>query len=90
MARYFFETKVQNQFISDDEGCELANDEAARAAALFALPGIAGDMMPSENWNVLTMRVLNGDRVLIYQSTVTFEGGWTASTKKSALIRALK
>ena len=81
MARYFFETEAEDVLVPDDEGSELVDDDAARAAAIGALPDIAKDMMPIGDRRVFTIRVLNEHRVLIYKSTMTFEGGWTTKTR---------
>ncbi len=87
MAKYFFETEAGNLLVRDDEGLELVDDNAARTAAIVALPDIAKDMTPVDDRRVFTLRVLNEDRVLIYKSTVTFEGGWTANGDRSAQAR---
>ena len=90
MAKYFFETETENLFVPDDEGSELSDDAAARAAAIVALPDIAKDMTPEGDRRVLTIRVLNEDRELIYKSTLTFDGGWTVSGRASASLRQAK
>ena len=87
MAKYFFETEAGDVLVRDDEGLELVDDNAARTAAIVALPDIAKDMTPVGDRRVFTLRVLNEDRVLIYKSTVTFEGGWAASCDRSAQAR---
>ena len=87
MAKYFFETETENLLVPDDEGSELADDNAARAAAIIALPDIAKDMMPIADRRAFTLRVLNEDRVLIYKSTVTFDGGWAVDRDKPTLVR---
>ena len=79
MARYFFETETGNLLVRDDEGLELVDDNAARTAAIVALPDIAKDVTPIGDRRAFTLRVLNEDRVLIYKSTVTFEGEWAAT-----------
>jgi hypothetical protein len=45
MARYFFDTDDGDTFVEDDEGQDLPDAEAAREAALAALPGMARDKM---------------------------------------------
>ena len=83
MARYFFETEDEDLIVPDDEGSDLADDDAARAAAITALPDIARDGGSISDKRVLTIRVLNERRELIYESTMTIAGGWTAGAGRS-------
>ncbi len=87
MAKYYFETEFENVLVSDEEGLELVDDHAARAAALRALPDIAKDTIPIGDHRVFTIRVLNETRALVYQGTVIFEGDWVASGNKPTLVR---
>jgi hypothetical protein len=45
MARYYFDLRDGNEFISDDEGMEFHDMRAVRKEAARALAGLAGDSM---------------------------------------------
>lgn len=65
MARYYFNT-VDGGTHRDDEGEELANDQAARTEAIRYAAGLAGDrpdLLKDEH--VLRVEVLDGGRELV-------------------------
>ena len=90
MPRYFFETDDDDHSAFDDEGTELADDETARAQAISALPDMARDKMPDGDRRTFTVCLLNQDRDLIYKGTMTFEGGWAASSANIAPLRLIE
>ena len=87
MPRYFFETDDQDITIFDEDGSEHANDEAARAQGVSALPDMAREKMPDGDRRTFTVRVFNDERDLIYKGIMTFEGSWASSSANLAPIR---
>jgi hypothetical protein len=47
MPRYFFDTYNGESFISDENGLELADIDAAKLEAQRALPDMARDALPN-------------------------------------------
>ena len=48
---------------------------------------MARDKKPDGDRRTFTVRLLNQDRDLIYKGTMTFEGGWAASSANLAPLR---
>lgn len=76
MALYFVDTSDGDNAVLDDEGLELADDTAARIAALAALPEMAKDHVPNGNERRFVVRVRNADGAPVYAATLTLAGGW--------------
>jgi hypothetical protein len=76
MARYFFDTDDGDTFVEDDEGQELPNAEAAREAALAALPGMARDKMPDGDHRTFCATVRDDAGTVIYTARLTLVGEW--------------
>ena len=90
MPRYFFETDDDEHSVLDEEGMELADNEAARAMGISALPDMARETMPAGDRRTFTVRVLCEDHTLIYKGIMTFEGGWDASSAGSVPLRLVE
>lgn len=71
MARFFFDIHVGPYLISDDEGQELPNAEAARNEALKVLPEIARDRLPNEHQRDFTCDVRDESGQVIYTVTLS-------------------
>jgi hypothetical protein len=46
MPRFYFDTNDSDRFVPDNEGCDLAGIEEAKAEAIKALPDMARDGLP--------------------------------------------
>ena len=78
MPRYFFETDDEDVTVFDEDGSEHADDEAARAEAVSALPDMAREKMPGGDRRTFTVSVFNDERDLIYKGVMRFEGRWAS------------
>jgi len=76
MPRYFIDTSDGNLSIIDDVGQEIASDEAARTAALDALPDMARDEIPDgdERTFSVSLRNMRGD--IVYSAQLVLKGRW--------------
>ena len=83
MPRYFFDTDDGDQSFRDDEGLDLPHVEAAREAALDALPDMARDKMPDGDRRTFVATVRDAYGVVVYSATLSLKGEWRA-TRESA------
>ena len=74
MPRYFFDISDGDQTWFDCVGLELADMEAAKLAAVDALPDMARDELPDGEHRVFTVAVRNEEGVIGYRASLTFEG----------------
>lgn len=76
MPRYFFETYDDDILYRDDEGTELEGPQAARMAALSALPDMARDKIPDGDRRTFSSTVRDGEGKVVYQAIMTLVGEW--------------
>ena len=76
MPRYYFRSDDGDRLHLDDVGQHLANPEAARLAALDALPDMARDTIPDGDHRVLIIEVRDEEEDLIYRASLTLRGEW--------------
>ena len=76
MPRYFFDTNDGDQFADDDVGLELSDPEAARRAAITALPDMAYDKLPDGDRRDFSVRVRDEAGNTIYSASLTLNGEW--------------
>lgn len=57
MARYFFDTRDNADFIEDDVGLDLPDLEAAKTQAAVALAELARDVLPGSTLRTLIVEV---------------------------------
>ncbi|MGH1572676.1 DUF6894 family protein [Methylobacterium sp. P31] len=76
MPRYFIDTNNDDTFVEDDEGQDLPDAEAARKAALAALPDMARDKMPDGDRRTFCASVRDEAGTVIYKATLTLAGEW--------------
>jgi hypothetical protein len=76
MPRYFFDTDDGDFRWKDGEGEELCDDEAARSAALDALPDMARDKLPDGDRRTFSVRVRDVAGTVIYSATLDLVGEW--------------
>ncbi len=75
MPHYYIDAQVGDFTHHDEEGHDLVDDEAARRAALEALPDMARDAMPAGDNDTFTVTV-RGERGLVYKAMLTLKGSW--------------
>ena len=78
MPRYFFDTDDGDRSHRDDDGLDLPHPEAARRAALDALPDMARDKMPDGDRRTLVAAVQDERGTVVYAATLSLEGDWRA------------
>lgn len=76
MPRYFVDTSDGAMPVIDNLGHELPDDEAARKAALIALPDMARDEMPDGDERKFSVAVRAEDGRAVYSATLTLKGRW--------------
>ncbi|MGO4171535.1 DUF6894 family protein [Bosea sp. TAF32] len=83
MAMFYIDTSDGDKVIVDDEGMELADESAARFAALAALPDMAKDKVPNGDERRFVVRVRNAAGVPVYAATLSLKGGWCSAGEDS-------
>jgi hypothetical protein len=73
MARYYFDHRDGNTFISDDEGLEFDGIEAVRDEATRALAGIAKDALPGSVRREITIEVRDEASRPVLRAALWFE-----------------
>jgi len=72
MPIYFFDTRDDDTFIEDDEGVELPDLEAAKAAASRSLAELAIDVLPGSVRRELAVEVRD-ETTLLLKTILRFE-----------------
>ena len=76
MPRFYIDTSDQERFVRDQEGYEFADVQAAKNAAVDALPDMARDELPDGDNRTFTAVVRDDkDRTLV-QATMSFSVTW--------------
>jgi hypothetical protein len=73
MARYYFDTRDNERFISDDYGLELSGDDAARDEAARGLADLAKDVLPGSLRRQLSIEVRDEAKEPLLAARLTFE-----------------
>lgn len=76
MERYFIDTHDGTHAHVDHEGLDFSDAEAARVAALSALPDMVKDHTSNGDDRRFLVRVRNDRGTAIYHATLTLSGGW--------------
>ena len=76
MSRYFFDTDDGDYRAQDDEGMELPDAEAARVAAVDALPDMARDKLPDGDRRTFSVQVRDEGGTVIYTARLDLIGEW--------------
>ncbi len=72
MARYYFDTRDNDQFIEDDLGLELDGLEAVKTQAALSLAELAKDVLPGSMKRVLTVEVRDEQQPIL-RAVLKFE-----------------
>ena len=76
MPRYFIEADDGDFNHRDEEGHDLPDDEAARKAALDALPDMARDKIPDGDQRTFRATARDEQGNMVYGASLTLKGGW--------------
>ncbi len=76
VPRYFFDTDNGDYLHRDEDGVELADDEAARVMAQAALPDMANDALPNGERRAFSVKVRNPPDTVLYTVCLTLVGEW--------------
>jgi hypothetical protein len=72
MPRYFFDTRDDDKFFEDEDGCELPDIEAAKLEAAASLAELARDVIPGSVKRTLIVQVRDEYQPLL-EARLTFE-----------------
>lgn len=78
MPRYFIDTPDGQRPLIDNSGQEFPGAEAARRAALDALPDMARDELPNGDRRTFAVSVRDASCRAIYSAKLMLEGHWHA------------
>ena len=76
MPHYFFDTDDGDRSQRDEEGLDLPDAQAARTAALEALPDMVRDTLPDGDRRSFTATVRNQHGTVLYTVTLFPAGEW--------------
>ena len=76
MPIFFFDTDNGDTSYRDDEGLDLPDEEAARKAALHALPDMARDKLPDADRRTFGVTVRDANGLVVYDATLSLKGEW--------------
>lgn len=71
MTRFFIDTSDQDRFVRDEAGLEFEDVEAAKAAAVDALPDMARDELPDGDARTFLAIVRGADGGPLLQACLT-------------------
>lgn len=71
MPRFYIDTSDQDHFVRDEFGYEFQDVEAAKAAAVGALPDMARDVLPDGDARTFLAVVRANDGRTLLQATLT-------------------
>lgn len=71
MPRFYFDVREGMQLITDDEGFELADIDAAEQKAITAVADISAHILPRRVASRVSVEVRDGDGVAVVAVTVT-------------------
>jgi hypothetical protein len=72
MPLYFFDTRDDDTFVSDDDGVELPNIEAVKGVAAASLAELARDVLPGSTRRNLAVEVRQ-ERQPVRNAVLAFE-----------------
>ena len=81
MPRFFIDTSDQHVFIRDDVGMEYEDIEAAKTAAVDALPDMARQELPDGDARAFLAVVRDEHGRTLIQATMNFSVAWLTEGK---------
>lgn len=76
MPHFFIDTDDGDLPHHDDEGLDLPDVQAARNAAMSALPDMARDKLPDSDRRTFSAIVRNEAGTVLYTATLSLVGEW--------------
>ncbi|UDL95519.1 hypothetical protein LGH83_04660 [Lichenihabitans sp. PAMC28606] len=76
MPRFYFDSHDGDQFIRDDLGVILTDNEKARTVAIDALPDIARDVLPDGDHRVMIVLVRDEMGSYIFEAKLSLAARW--------------
>ncbi len=83
MPRFFIDTSDGDLSLRDEDGYDLPDMQAARVAAIDALPGMARDKLPDGERRAFRAAVRGADGQLLYTASLCFVGEWQLTPRPS-------
>lgn len=83
MPNYFFDFDDGCLLAVDQKGRNLPGDDAARWAALDALPDMARDKLSPNDHRTFGVTVRDAEGAVVYTATLTLMGGWKTPRKQN-------
>ena len=81
MPRFYIDTSDQERFVRDQEGYEFADVQAAKNAAVDALPDMARDELPDGDNRTFTAVVRDDQDRTLVQATMSFSVTWMTTSQ---------
>lgn len=76
MPHYYFDTDDGSYAVADESGLDFPDQEAARRAAVSALPDMARDRIPNGDNRTFSVRVRDEHGNTIYSASLAMTGRW--------------
>jgi hypothetical protein len=73
MPRYYFDTRDNDNFLRDEEGLDMAGDDAARNEASRGLAEMARDVLPGSIKRQLAIEVRDAAKLPLMAARLVFE-----------------
>ena len=83
MPRFFIDTSDGDLSLHDEDGYDLPTVQAARDAAVDALPDMARDKLPDGERRAFRAAVRGEDGQLLYTASLSFVGEWQFTPRPS-------
>lgn len=84
MPHYYFDTDDGSHLCEDDSGLEFPDEQAARRAAVSALPDMARDRIPNGDERTFSVRVRDETGNTIYSASLAMKGQWHVGKSASS------
>lgn len=76
MPLFYFDISDGERLVRDEEGTELADDQAARNEAIGVLPDIARDELPDGDRREFSSEVRDASGKVIFRATLSLVARW--------------
>lgn len=76
MPRFFFDTFDDGSLITDTEGIELTDRNAARQQAIKTLPYMALDALPDGSSRSFAVELRDESGTRLFRAELSFSSGW--------------
>ena len=76
MPRFYFDTHDGETRVSDDQGLDLTDRQAAKVAAVDSLPDLARDVLPDGDRRTMAVHVRDATGRVILTATLSLRVDW--------------